>query len=83
MAKEREARSERMNISLRPSTVAILERLAKAAGRPVVTVVSDYVEEGEAMLAMGAAALEKLNESRAAVRRRHGVPLLKNLKGAS
>lgn len=83
MAKEREPRSERMNISLKPSTLAILERLARAAGKPVVTVVSDYVEEGEAMLAMGAAALEKVNQSRVAARRRHEASLSKNLKGVS
>lgn len=61
----KETRSERVNISLKPSTLAKVERLANAAGKPLATVISDFVEEGEMWFPAAAATLERINATRA------------------
>lgn len=77
-----ESRSERINISLKPSTLAKLERMAKAAGKPTATMATEFLEELEGVMVIGATALEKQNEAKAKSLRKHEQALLKSLKEA-
>lgn len=77
-----ETRSERINVSLKPSTLAKLERLAKAAGKPVATMATEFLEELEGVMTMGATVLERQNVAKAKAVRKHEAELLKVAKGA-
>lgn len=60
MAKHRkEARSERVNVSLKPATLEVLQRLSIASGVPVPTIISEYVESCEGVFRAGAAVAER------------------------
>jgi hypothetical protein len=65
-------------ISLKPSTLKKIERLSAAAGKPIATVITDFVEEGENWFVVGSTMLEKINSARTSALHRG----LRNAKAA-
>jgi hypothetical protein len=64
MAKqEKEARSERVQVSLKPSTLALFQRWSDASGKPVSTLISELVEQSEGASRFIVTATEKLKRA--------------------
>lgn len=82
MGKGKEARSERINVSLRPSTLAVLERLSAATGVPVPGIIAEQIEMCEGVFAAGATIAEKSKAAREKAARQQEEQLRKLAKGA-
>jgi hypothetical protein len=74
---EKEARSERVQVSLKPSTLALFQRWSVATGKPVATLITELVEESEGASRVIVGLTEKLKATKEESARKREQSLLK------
>ena len=74
---DKEPRSERVQVSLKPSTLALLQRYADVTQKPVATLISELVEESEGAFRLMIGALEKVKAAKDSAARKREAELVR------